>query len=394
MEKQAARTRIVFAGSPSTSWIFVICSLFSWWWWWAACLLLVGIISLALPSNAQLVASCCRRWTSPVEEKNIYNKREKIHRTSTPLEKVDTCGSRKRLWITRWWCWTSTMRGKKMLSFSGRIFSFLEVISVKGAALPPRGCLWTEPPILSDVIYEELLIRKLLLSQKLVKLRIGAVAPLNFGLNKIGSNWGPIFICGACNWCNNPISWAILPLRNFSPTPALCIYSFLIGFFLLGLIAFSLFYISPIPGWRSWCLLWAWRTTWPSWTSSSRQSTTSPLSEVSWRGGKWKRRRGQMRKLWGGGGRQIRKRSFPAPPKINICLSSLLCDISQSVILCQNVAVCPTYQLECHKYIRLFYCSQYSLGSNAEPKETRLCKLCVEYNFNQNHERGDNIWTV
>ena len=241
MEKQAARTRIVFAGSPSTSWIFVICSLFSWWWWWAACLLLVGIISLALPSNAQLVASCCRRWTSPVEEKNIYNKREKIHRTSTPLEKVDTCGSRKRLWITRWWCWTSTMRGKKMLSFSGRIFSFLEVISVKGAALPPRGCLWTEPPILSDVIYEELLIRKLLLSQKLVKLRIGAVAPLNFGLNKIGSNWGPIFICGACNWCNNPISWAILPLRNFSPTPVLCIYSFLIGFFLLGLIAFSLF---------------------------------------------------------------------------------------------------------------------------------------------------------
>ena len=86
-----------------------------------------------------------------------------------------------------------------------------------------------------------LYIRKLLLTQKLVKLRIGAVAPLNFGLNKIGSNWGPIFICGACNWCNNPISWAILPLRNFSPTPALCIYSFLIGFFLLGLIAFSLF---------------------------------------------------------------------------------------------------------------------------------------------------------
>ena len=84
-----------------------------------------------------------------------------------------------------------------------------------------------------------------------------------------------------------------------------------------------------------------------------------------------------MRKLWGGGGRQIRKRSFPAPPKINICLSSLLCDISQSVILCQNVAVCPTYQLECHKYIRLFYCSQYSLGSNAEPKETRLLSFVL-----------------
>ena len=84
-----------------------------------------------------------------------------------------------------------------------------------------------------------------------------------------------------------------------------------------------------------------------------------------------------MRKIWEGGGRQIRKRSFPAPPKINICLSSLLCDISQSVILCQNVAVCPTYQLECHKYIRLFYCSQYSLGSNAEPKETRLLSFVL-----------------
>ena len=82
-----------------------------------------------------------------------------------------------------------------------------------------------------------------------------------------------------------------------------------------------------LTGWKSWCPLWAWRITWPSWTSSLRRFATSPLSEASWRGGRGRRRRGgQMRKnTWGGGERrQTRQRSYnhqPAHQKINLCLS-------------------------------------------------------------------------